>query len=127
MWPDHLLARSRLVRNIIGVMLEIFFMYGEDVEWQLRARQGGYRLVYCPHSKVWHKENASSGYKSPFVEYYGTRNSIWIVRRYYLWRLPVAVFFHLFRAGCRILTDKWQQAAAVLRGIFSGVTANSVL
>jgi hypothetical protein len=116
------LLSNRVVIERIGMMLETFFMYGEDVEWQIRARQAGYRLVYCPRSKVWHKENASSGYKSPFVEYYATRNSLLIVRRYYPWYLPVAIFFHLFRAGRRIFTGQWQRAVAVLKGIASGIT-----
>jgi hypothetical protein len=115
-----LLAKTSLIKSV-GMMLESFFMYGEDVEWQIRVKHSGYRLVYCPRSRVWHKENASSGYKSPFVEYYATRNSLWIVRRYYPWRLPVAIFFHLLRVGRRVFTGKLQRAAAVLKGIALGV------
>lgn len=117
-----LLAKSEIIVEI-GFVLEPLFMYLEETEWQIRARQAGYRLVYCPRSRVWHKENASSGYKSPFVEYYGTRNSLWIVRLYYPWRLPVAIFFHLLRAARRIFTGKWQRAVAVLKGIASGIAA----
>ncbi len=94
-----LLAKGSLI-NIVGMMLETFFMYGEDVEWQIRARQSGYRLVFCPRSRVWHKESRTVGFKSPIQDYYGVRNSLLLVKTYAPRPicLYVACCYHLFRS-----------------------------
>jgi GT2 family glycosyltransferase len=110
-----------VVFKTTGLLDDTFFMYGEDVDWAMRVRRGGWELWYCPAARVWHKENAAGGYKSPFVEYWSTRSNLKLVRRYYPWRLPVAVFFHVLRAGRRVFTGKLRRAAAVSKGIASGV------
>ena len=38
----------------IGLLDEEFFLYGEDVEWCLRARRAGYRVVHEPAAVVRH-------------------------------------------------------------------------
>jgi GT2 family glycosyltransferase/glycosyltransferase involved in cell wall biosynthesis len=35
--------------------------YGEEVDWCLRARSRGWRIVICPDAYVWHKGGASFG------------------------------------------------------------------
>ncbi len=39
----------------------IFTMYGEDVDLSLRCRKAGYRLIFAPESKIFHKVSASIG------------------------------------------------------------------
>src|SRR5262245_24134593 len=43
----------------VGLMDEEFFLYCEDVDWCLRARQSGYRVVYEPHAVVFHRQPTS--------------------------------------------------------------------
>jgi len=52
---------KRLVIETVGMLDERFFMYGEDVDWCLRAQRVGFHLLYEPGAKVWHKLSASSG------------------------------------------------------------------
>jgi len=52
---------KRLVIETVGMLDERFFMYGEDVDWCLRAQRAGFHLLYEPGAKVWHKLSASSG------------------------------------------------------------------
>ncbi len=52
---------GRNVVERIGLLDESYFMYGEDADWSLRARQAGYRVIYEPKSRVWHKISASAG------------------------------------------------------------------
>lgn len=43
-----------------GLLDETFFMYGEDLDWALRFKQLGYRVVYYPHISVLHHKGESS-------------------------------------------------------------------
>jgi len=52
---------KRPVIEKIGNLDEQFFMYGEDVDWCLRVCKAGFRLVYEPKAKIWHKLSVSAG------------------------------------------------------------------
>jgi GT2 family glycosyltransferase len=45
----------------VGMLDESFYMYSEDADWSMRIRQAGYRIVYEPQAKVWHKLSVSAG------------------------------------------------------------------
>lgn len=52
---------NRGVIGRIGLLDESYFMYSEDADWSLRARREGYRVLYEPRAKVWHKISVSAG------------------------------------------------------------------
>lgn len=54
-----LLIKAEVVAKI-GMLDEDYFLYGEDVDFCLRARKAGYRLVYEPRAKIWHKISRST-------------------------------------------------------------------
>ncbi len=54
-----LMIRSNVVEKI-GLLDEAFFMYGEDLDWCLRAKAAGFRVMYAPVTTVWHHKGASS-------------------------------------------------------------------
>jgi GT2 family glycosyltransferase len=53
-----LIRRSVLHR--IGLLDERFFMYGEDLDWCLRAREAGWSVRYEPSVVVHHQHGAAS-------------------------------------------------------------------
>lgn len=55
-----LLARISALEGV-GLLDEEFHAYGEDCDWCRRTREAGWRLVYVPGSRVWHKISAASG------------------------------------------------------------------
>jgi GT2 family glycosyltransferase len=55
------LLTSRTVIRQIGLLDESYFMYGEDADWCMRARNAGYRILYEPRARVWHKVSVSAG------------------------------------------------------------------
>lgn len=70
------LIRREVIEKI-GLLDEQFFLYLEDVDLSVRARQAGYRLGFCPAAEVWHKNAGSSGGSgSPLQQYYMTRNRL---------------------------------------------------
>jgi len=59
-----------------------FAFQGEDFDWQVRAKQHGYKIIYTPHAKLWHKESMTIGKASPFKAYYDARNPLIVHMRY---------------------------------------------
>ena len=70
------LIRREVFENI-GIYDHEYFLYMEDVDFCKRAIKAGYKLMYIPKSKIYHKVSASTGGdESPLQLYYMTRNRI---------------------------------------------------
>ena len=66
---------TRALCERVGLLGEEYFLYAEDLDWGLRARRAGFKVVYDPGSRVWHKVSRStSGSRSGVVLYYYVRN-----------------------------------------------------
>ncbi len=67
----------------IGKLDEKYYLYLEDLDFSLRAKRAGFKLVFAPGSVVWHKNaGSSSGPGNLLHEYYFTRNRLLIGMRY---------------------------------------------
>lgn len=64
----------RQVINQIGLLDPRFFMYFDETDWCTRARKAGWRILYVPKARIWHKVSATIGVTSPAIDYYMTRN-----------------------------------------------------
>jgi GT2 family glycosyltransferase len=58
-----LMLISREVLETVGMFDEKYFFGGEDLDLCMKAEKQGYRIVWAPHSKIWHKEFLASGAK----------------------------------------------------------------
>ncbi len=83
----------------IGLLDEKFFAYLEDLDFCLRARQAGYKLLYVPKSVVWHVNAGSSGVGSDTHQYYMMRNRLLVGMRY----APVRTKLALVREAIRVV------------------------
>ncbi len=71
------------VIDSLGMLDSKYFLYLEDVDWSVRIRQAGYKLIFCPESHVWHKNAGSSGGSgSGLQQYYQTRNRLFFFTKY---------------------------------------------
>ncbi len=59
-----------------GLMDERYFLYYEDVDWNVRLKKAGYRILFNPDSVIYHKESSSTRKLSNVKMYYYDRN-IW--------------------------------------------------
>jgi GT2 family glycosyltransferase len=76
-----LAPRTALER--VGLFDEALFAYAEDVDWSLRAREAGLRVLVVPASVVRHRVSAASGgASSPATIYYGLRNGLVVAERH---------------------------------------------
>ena len=75
-----LIARAAL--DAVGLLDEALFAYAEDVDWSLRARAAGLRILVVPASIVHHRVSASTGgASSPDSLYYALRNGLVVAER----------------------------------------------
>ena len=76
-----------------------YFAYSEDSDLGIRALLAGWECVYEPRAIVYHRYSGTSGAQSgysPMKLFYVERNRIWILLRYYPWRLILASPFTSF-------------------------------
>ena len=72
---------KREVIEKIGVLEEDYFLYYEDTDFSLRAKNADYKIVYVPKSKIYHKISRSTKPGSSDYIYYHTRNGLVMARR----------------------------------------------
>ena len=76
-----MLVRRALFERLGGFVDEYFAVW-EDVDFSLRVRNAGHRIVYVPSAVVWHKESAAvGGQDAPGYVYYQMRNRFLFLRR----------------------------------------------
>jgi GT2 family glycosyltransferase len=84
----------------VGLLNEDFFCYVEEVDWGLRCRKAGFRVMYVPSSKIWHKVSSSTGGVSTGVYlYYSVRNTLLCINT----NTPLPFIFRLLRYGAVIM------------------------
>jgi len=76
-----MLIRRQVIEQI-GVLDQRFFMYWEDADYSLRAKNSGFGLLQVPSARVLHKVSQSiGGAESPDALYYMERNRFLISAR----------------------------------------------
>ena len=99
--PDYISGASLLIKKraleVLGLLDENYFLYWEDADWGARAVRKQYRLLYCPKSRVWHKEGGTSGGINPTTDYYWTRNGLLFMKKFYPFLLPLIPFSYLVK------------------------------
>lgn len=68
----------RCMIDEIGFFDEDFFLLYEDVDLSFRAQLKGYRCLYIPEARVYHKTSSSIIRDSHISIYYGHRNLEWV-------------------------------------------------
>jgi GT2 family glycosyltransferase len=81
--PSCCILIDNQIFDAVGVEDENYFMYYDDVDLCARLIDGGYKIVYVPTAKLWHKVSSSSGGNhSKTVVYYIHRNKFYFIRKY---------------------------------------------
>ncbi len=122
---DCVLGASMLVThsfiNEIGLMGDRYFLYFEELDWALRAKER-YRLAYASQSIVYHKEGGTIGggnrdrsQKSYTADFFELRNRLLITRIYFPFALPtvcLGLFVTLFN---RIRRRQWNRIGMIFK------------
>jgi GT2 family glycosyltransferase len=68
--------RASAVRAI-GPLDERFFLLFEETDWCFRAKRAGFRSLFVPGARLWHRVSASLGGRGvPLYEYFYARNRL---------------------------------------------------
>ncbi len=114
-----LLVDKRVLEEV-GLMDEIFFLYGDELDWQLRATKKGWDIAVALESIVYHRESLSVGGKGSFYFYHFSMSSAIIIKRHYSsFFLPSAFVVQMLRAI--IMTGSFKNVSAVVKGFVQGL------
>lgn len=121
-----ILVRREVIEQA-GMLDERFFYYWEEVEWCLRARRDGWRIVHVPAARLWHKGVQRDYRPKPSVAYYNTRNRLLMLEKH---RAPTRVWVGTLGQTMRTLLSysvrpKWRHKRdhrdAIARGMLDFV------
>ncbi|NPV51691.1 MAG: glycosyltransferase family 2 protein [Candidatus Methanofastidiosum sp.] len=77
-----LLAKVGMIKEI-GLLDEDFFSYREENDWGIRGIKKGWKSLYVPAAKIWHKGGKSSGGTlNPLTIFYMTRNDFILMKKH---------------------------------------------
>lgn len=111
-----LLITKPFVLNQVGLFDERYCMYLEDADLCERIKKAGYKLVFDPSIKLWHKVAQGSGIGSSLNDYFLTRNRLLFGFTY----TGIRTKFALLREALRkLLTGTPAQKLAIKDFIFN--------
>ncbi|WP_337188875.1 glycosyltransferase family 2 protein [Phenylobacterium sp.] len=123
-----MLVSARFI-EVAGLMRDDYFLYAEEVEWCLRARQKGMRLGFTPDARVLHHLGTTTGWsgadfrKWPRLPIYlDARNRVRMTAQLMPLHLPTAVVGILLHSLWRYARrGAWRQVGYVLQGVVAGL------
>lgn len=117
---DSVVGACMLVRDAAvadtGLLDERFWMYGEDLDWALRVRAAGWRVVYRPHVVVHHVKRAAS--RGSARARYEFQRAMWLFyRKHYAattppWLGGLVALGVALRGGPRLAREMWADRGA---------------
>lgn len=122
--PGCAMLLSRRLCEMVGLFDEQFFSYSEELDLCRRATEEGFRIVFAPLARVWHKKAATLDEGSPDYAYYLTRGRLIYARKHLGWCAFAAIFLPYFIAVKLVkgtllfaLTGRWRHIAAMYRAV----------
>jgi len=98
--------KAKALREV-GLYDKRYFAYMEDADHARRLKKSGWKVLYSPKGRLWHKVSQSSGIGSELNDYYLTRNRMIFGMKYASMRTK----FALFRESVKLLLNgrQWQK------------------
>jgi len=115
------LLRSQVVKKI-GYFNEKLIFYSEDADLCYRVREEGFKVIYIPGAKMWHKVSTTLAKNRPLQLRYSTRNSLYLLQRHKVGFYPLSLLVNLFcvcpfKMALFALVLRWKNSIGIFRGI----------
>jgi GT2 family glycosyltransferase len=72
----------------VGPLDEGYFMHCEDLDWCVRFRRAGWKVLFVPAAKAFHRKGGSSRARPIRVEFYKHRGMVRFYRKFFRHRYP---------------------------------------
>ncbi len=122
------LIPAQIVKDV-GSYSNYFYLYAEQGDYAQRARRMGYKLIYTPNAKLWHKESMTAGGGNtralPICYWRGQGMFIFQYRnleRKYFYRFMIINFMKYIIKSLFYRGNERKCTFATLRGYFYGFT-----
>jgi GT2 family glycosyltransferase len=115
---------KRNVLDRIGLFNIKYFAYWEETDLCTRGMKTGYKSVYAPRSKIWHKVSASSIGTTKL--YFMTRNRLWFLREHAAGGEFASFLLYFFAyqfwlvAGMYLRRRDFEKLSSFLKGVQDG-------
>jgi GT2 family glycosyltransferase len=114
--------------NEIGYYCNYYFLYAEQGDYAQTARRKGYKLIYTPHAKIWHKVSMTTGggnARAQTVCYWRGKSAVIffsrnLQKKYFL----ITIFRSLLKLAVKSVIGKSTHrkcSRAMLRGNLAGI------
>jgi GT2 family glycosyltransferase len=120
--PTCFMLLSKKVFEKVGLMDEQYFVYYDDNDFVIRAKNIGFKIYYLPQAEVFHKVSFSTGgSESEFSIYYLNRNRIYFIRKHYTFPVKQIALSHtVLTKSIRYLTYNSGRRQALWRAFKDG-------
>lgn len=122
-----MLIKKEVIKDV-GLFYPNFFVYWEETDYCVRVKKKGYRIVYVPKAKIWHKIASSiEGEYSYWRIYYLTRNRFLFVKRNCnrLERTRFLIYFFYWdlwlTIGSFLKKNHFKVLPAFIKGVYHGL------
>lgn len=88
-----LMLVSRAAIDDVGVWDESYFLHCEDLDWCMRFRQRGWRILFVPDAPVVHHHGHCSRAKPIFVEWHKHKGMVRFYRKFFRHQYPGALMW----------------------------------
>jgi len=88
------LLRSDVMKKINFFNSDLVF-YSEDADVCYRVREQGYKIMYIPAARMWHKTSTTLAKNRPMQLHYSTRNSLYLIQRHKIGYYPLSLLVNL--------------------------------
>jgi GT2 family glycosyltransferase len=134
-FPDELIVdfiaggvnlTRREVFEQIGLQDESLFMYGDEVDFDIRARKAGWKLLVTRKAIAFHEHQGDSSSFRPQSVYLMARNQLWLVKKHRGQRMLLAASLSKIlglphRIGYYLKRRRPDLVWAYIRGIAHGI------
>ncbi|MEM4308783.1 MAG: glycosyltransferase family 2 protein [Thermoplasmata archaeon] len=115
----------------VGKLDDILFAYREETDWCMRARKKGYRCLYIPKAKAWHKgEGVPITSTPPYKFELNARNLVIFAKKYGKIKIIAAIYLTIYypiRLWCTVFQKTknphlaFSFSFAYVRGVKNGL------
>jgi GT2 family glycosyltransferase len=119
------LIKKRVIDEI-GLIDPYYFIYYEETDWCARAKARGYKILYVPKAKLWHKVSASTKASSPFMIRLNIRNRLVFMKKnakWYHW-ITFLLFYikdFILLVAYKLLKRDFKAIKAAFKGLKEGL------